>query len=102
VTDDLEKVVVQPGFGSATVSLTPWHHRFMVQTQIGLVLTLGVLAAFLGVVGSACALVFQGKSGDVGPLLQATQPFILPTLGAAVGYAFGQQASPGPGSIQQA
>lgn len=69
-------------------------HRRRIQAWMGLILTGAVLIALLGLLAAAAALVFIGRTEDGGKLLQNAQPYVLPTLGAAVGYVFGNaQAS---------
>lgn len=100
MSDGPEQVTLQPAFGSAKARISHWwHHGKIVQTTIGLVLTGVILFILAGLIGTACALALQGRAEEIGPFLQATQPYVLPTLGAAVGYAFGQRAAtpPSPG-----
>lgn len=88
------QIVVPRAFGSTDIrDVSAWHHRYRIQTTIGLVLTLGILIALLGVVMTALVLATTQRESSVAGLLQALQPYILPTLGAVVGYAFGTHAA---------
>lgn len=75
---------------SRIVDLSGRYSRWA-QTTIGLILTGAILLALLTLVGTSCVLALQGRVILLTPLLQALQPYVLPTLGAAVGYAFGIQ-----------
>lgn len=64
-------------------------HRYWWQTYIGVILTVAVLLTLVGLVGTDCYLVIVGHGDRVAPLMQSLQPYLLPPLGAVVGYAFG-------------
>ena len=59
----------------------------------GLLITGAVLLCLLGTVGLAAALALENRDTDyIDATLKSLAPFILPTLGGVVGYAFGEQS----------
>jgi hypothetical protein len=63
-------------------------HRFWVQTQIGLAIAITALSSLLITVGLIAYLAIAKRDAEfIESVAQSLQPFILPTLGALVGYA---------------
>ena len=64
-------------------------HRYWWQTYIGVIVTVAVLLTLVSLVATDCYLVIAGNEDRIAPLMQTLQPYLLPPLGAVVGYAFG-------------
>lgn len=66
-------------------------HKF--RGLFGLLITAAVLVCLMGTVGLAAALALGNRDSEyIDATLKSLAPFILPTLGAVVGYAFGEQS----------
>ena len=56
-----------------------------------MILALVFVLVLAALVGTVCYLAINGNTDRIEPLLAPLQPYILPPLGAVVGYAFGHQ-----------
>lgn len=66
--------------------------RFRIQTWIGASVAIAAVASLLVVVGLVAWLAIDGRPGDyIESVLRPLQPFVLPAIGAVVGYALGVQ-----------
>jgi hypothetical protein len=80
----------EDAFSSAKASVQEQRSRW--KTSIGVALAIAVLVILVALVLTDCFLALSGHGERIGPLMQALQPYVLPPLGAVVGYAFGQRA----------
>jgi hypothetical protein len=67
-------------------------HRYLIQTQMGAWVAGTILGALLLTVGLVVFLAIDGRSSAyISTTAESLQPFILPTLGALVGYSLRAQ-----------
>lgn len=64
--------------------------RFRIQTWIGASVAIAAIASLLAIVGLVAWLAVEARSGDyIESVVRPLQPFVLPAIGAVVGYALG-------------
>lgn len=66
--------------------------RFRIQTWIGAIVAFAAVASLLMIVVLVAWLAVEGRSGEyIASVVRPLQPFLLPAIGAVVGYALGMQ-----------
>jgi hypothetical protein len=77
-------------YGPAEISTQVKEERFRIQTWIGASVASVAIATLLAVVGLVAYLAIDNRpAAYIEDVVQPLQPFLLPAIGAVVGYALG-------------
>lgn len=90
-TPQTEPTKIPEAYGAAEVS-AHIKERFRIQSWIGASVACAAIISLIGVVGLVVYLAIDERSADyIEGVVQPLQPYLLPVIGAVVGYALGER-----------